>query len=258
MISDGEASAYTDSWMDNLGHTHPTGQVKDVVDMDLVGGEFRRIYSTLNGNLDASNLDSEYSNTISIRETRVLFPEFSEGAHEGTGPSVSAGKGLTHSHNGYDSSFLGPGVVNRNVTLLRSYGAWMSPTNKRGQFHFHGISQISANVVDTDDEQVDLYIEIPTNSAIFPRLLRTTEDQDRTGAHQDTARGYATLQCLNYYLLPYISVVACRVVHLFSQDNGSVAEYLKVTLNFRDHPVIENTDGLYLHWNVWALAHPGG
>lgn len=228
----------------------------DVVDMDLVAENFRRLYLGVNGGLHASNLSTGVGD-VSIDERLVRFSEFADN-HAGATLPIP-GSGMSHSHDGIDSSRLGPGAVNMNVTQRKSLGAWRTPTKGRTLYHYWGIAPITISNIPEwggssgDNENYTVYIEIPYDTHQLPRTWKLKDTT--TGVVADSARVFVTVQNLNPLTRAYIKVRNAKVTKLSSLTNQAM--YLQVVLNVRENTApISNTDGLFLHWAIFALLRP--
>lgn len=213
--------------------------VEDVIDADLVGDNFRRIYTAVNGGLTAQNLNP-YG--VDIDEKKVQFPEYVRERQ----PNV----GHTHSHNGQDSSFLGMGAVDRSVTERRSLGAYMFPSNDRPLFTYFGVVPVLTNypvATDADSGERTFYVDIPYDSVRLPKVWWTSAVQ---------RRAFATLQVLNPVLRPYLAIQDFIVTAQYD-DEGNGAMYLRATMQIRGSTAaIESTDGVFLHWTLMVQARP--
>jgi hypothetical protein len=212
---------------------------EDLIDADLIGGNFRRLYTAVNGGMTAQNLDWD---NVSIDEKKIQFPEFIR--------DVQPNVGHTHGHNGVDSSFLSIGSVDRRVTERRSFGAYMFPSNDRPVFTYHGVVPIQVSwpkSTDSTSGRRSVYIDIPYDPVRLPKFWRTD---------QVTARAFGSLQVLNPALLGYVTVQNLGVVQ-YGPTNGIFAMYLRATIQFRGSEApIESTDGMFLHWTLIVQARP--
>lgn len=245
ILSSGVAEADSDTWHD----------IPDVVDMDLVAENFRRLFQGANGKLHASNLVTP-PGSVSIDETLVRFPEFA-GFHS----NLAGLPGISHSHDGINSSRLGPGAIDQKVTRGRSFGAWMTPTKKRTLWHFWGIAPITISNIPawdgsaSDNETYVVRIEIPYNTHTLPRVWRI--GLEGTSATYDSARVTTSLQNLNRLTRPYITIRNAKVSKVSAATGSDACMYLDVTLNVRNNEeALTSTDGLFVHWSIFALLEP--